>query len=79
MESLNEDDTPIVELRVPAIIEAFENAIKALDSKPIIMAIRPAGRSQVLLDHGCGAVGVAMNSAPTEALRVVPPSQVKST
>ena len=31
VESLNEDDTPIVEARVPAIVENFENAIKDLD------------------------------------------------
>ena len=80
VESLNEDDTPIVELRVPAIIEAFESVIKALDSEPIIIGHSAGGAfTQVLLDHGCGAVGVAMNSAPTEGVRVVPPSQVRST
>ena len=35
--------------------------------------------TQILLDHGFGAAGVALNSAPTEGVRVVPLSQVKST
>ena len=80
VEALNEDDTPIVEARVPAIVENFENAIKGLDSAPIIIGHSAGGAfTQVLLDHGYGAAGVAMNSAPTEGVRIVPPSQVKST
>ena len=35
--------------------------------------------TQVLLDHGFGAAGVAINSAPTEGVKVVPASQIKST
>jgi pimeloyl-ACP methyl ester carboxylesterase len=34
---------------------------------------------QILLDHGFGAAGVAINSAPTEGVPVVPFSQIKST
>ena len=35
--------------------------------------------TQMLLDHGLGAVGVAINSAPTEGVPVVPLSQIKAT
>jgi pimeloyl-ACP methyl ester carboxylesterase len=35
--------------------------------------------TQVLLDHGFGAAGVAINSAPTEGVKRVPLSQVKAT
>ena len=35
--------------------------------------------TQLLLDRGLGAAGVALNSAPTEGVPVVPLSQVKST
>ncbi|HEX5909292.1 MAG TPA: alpha/beta hydrolase [Thermoleophilaceae bacterium] len=80
VESLNEDDTPIVDVRVPDIVENFENAIKDLDRPPIIIGHSAGGAfTQVLLDHGFGAAGVALNSAPTEGVRIVPPSQVKST
>jgi pimeloyl-ACP methyl ester carboxylesterase len=34
---------------------------------------------QLLLDRGHGAAGVAINSAPTEGVRVVPLSQIRST
>ncbi len=35
--------------------------------------------TQILLDHGYGAAGVAINSAPTEGVQVVPATQIKST
>jgi len=35
--------------------------------------------TQVLFDHGFGAVGVAICSAPTEGVKIVPLSPVKST
>src|SRR6185312_15691721 len=35
--------------------------------------------TQILLDHGYGTAGVAINSAPTEGVAVVPLSQVKAT
>jgi pimeloyl-ACP methyl ester carboxylesterase len=34
--------------------------------------------TQILLDHGFGAAGVAINSAPTEGVPVVPLSQIKA-
>ena len=62
VEALNEDDTPIVEARVPAIIEKFENAISELDSEPIIIGHSAGGAFvQIMLDHGYGAAGVAIN------------------
>jgi len=35
--------------------------------------------TQILLDHGHGAAGVAINSAPTEGVKTVPLAQVKAT
>src|SRR4029079_9571490 len=35
--------------------------------------------AQVMLDRGYGAAGVALNSAPTEGVKIVPLSQAKST
>jgi pimeloyl-ACP methyl ester carboxylesterase len=34
--------------------------------------------TQLLLDRGCGAAAVVIDSAPTEGVRVNPPSQIKS-
>ena len=47
---------------------------------PILMGHSAGGAfTQILLDHGFGAAGVAINSAPTEGVKVVPLSQIKST
>ena len=80
VESLNADPTPILKLTVPQIIAHLEAVIRELPSPPIIIGHSAGGAfTQILLDHGFGAAGVAMNSAPTEGVRVVPLSQVKST
>jgi pimeloyl-ACP methyl ester carboxylesterase len=80
VEALNADPTPIVDLRVPAIIEHLEAVVGALDSPPIIMGHSAGGAfTQILLDHGFGAAGVAINSAPTEGVKVVPATQIKAT
>ncbi|BEL11722.1 alpha/beta fold hydrolase [Actinoplanes sichuanensis] len=80
VEALNADPSPIVNVTVPQIIEHIEAEIRALPEAPIIIGHSAGGAfTQILLDHGFGAAGVAMNSAPTEGVRVVPLSQVKST
>jgi pimeloyl-ACP methyl ester carboxylesterase len=80
VEALRADPDVIVRLTVPAIIAELEATLAGLDSKPIIIGHSAGGAfTQVLLDHGYGAAGVAMNSAPTEGVRVVPASQVRST
>jgi len=80
VEALNADPSPIESLTVPAIIEHLEAVVGELDSPPIIMGHSAGGVfTQILLDHGFGAVGVAINSAPTEGVKVVPLSQIRST
>jgi pimeloyl-ACP methyl ester carboxylesterase len=80
VEALNTDPTPVAELTVPAIIASLESLIGDLETPPILMAHSAGGAfTQVLLDHGLGAVGVVMNSAPTEGVRVIPASQVRAT
>jgi pimeloyl-ACP methyl ester carboxylesterase len=80
VEALNADTTPIEQVTVPQIIEHFEAVIGELDEPPIIMGHSAGGVfTQILLDHGHGAVGVAINSAPTEGVKRVPLSQIKAT
>ena len=79
VEALNEDPTPIEELTVPGVVEHLEKVVGGLDKPPILIGHSAGGTFvQLLLDHGFGAVGVAMNSAPTEGVRVTPPAQIKS-
>jgi pimeloyl-ACP methyl ester carboxylesterase len=79
VEALNADPSPIEALTVPAIVEHFESVIGELESPPIVMGHSAGGAfTQSVLDHGFGAAGVAINSAPTEGVAVVPLSQIKA-
>jgi pimeloyl-ACP methyl ester carboxylesterase len=79
VEALNADPTPIEKVTVPEIVAHLESVVDALDQPPILMGHSAGGVfTQVLLDHGRGAVGVAINSAPTEGVQVVPLSQIKA-
>ena len=80
VEALNADPTPIEKLEVPAIIEHLESIVEGLGKPPILIGHSAGGVFvQILLDHGYGAAGVAINSAPTEGVKIVPLSQVKAT
>src|SRR5215208_5591982 len=76
VEALREDPSPIEALTVPAIIEHYEGIIDGLDGSPIIIGHSAGGLfSQILLDRGYGAAGVAIDSVPAEGVKVVPVSQ----
>ncbi len=80
VEALNADPSPIVDVTVPQILDHLSSVIGGLDSPPIIMGHSAGGAfTWLLLDRGFGAAGVAINSAPTEGVPVVPFSQLKST
>jgi pimeloyl-ACP methyl ester carboxylesterase len=79
VEALNADPTPIEQLTVPAIIEHLESVISPLDAPPILMGHSAGGAfTQILMDRGHGAAGVAIDSAPTEGVKTVPLSQIKA-
>ena len=79
VEALNQDPSPIEALTIPAVVEHLEGIIGELDQAPIIMGHTTGGFfTQVLLDHGYGAAGVAIDSAPAEGVRVTPVSQIRS-
>ena len=79
VEALNADPTPIERVTVPAIIERLEAIVGELESPPIIIGHSAGGVfTQILLDHGFGAAGVAINSAPTEGVKRIPLSQVRA-
>ncbi|WP_205696098.1 alpha/beta hydrolase [Conexibacter sp. SYSU D00693] len=80
VEALNADPSPIEAVTVPQIIDHLEAVVGELDQPPIIMGHSAGGVfTQLLLDRGHGAAGVAMNSAPTEGVKRVPLSQVRAT
>ena len=80
VEALNADPSPIEAVTVPQIIGHLEEIVGGLDKPPVLIGHSAGGVfTQILLDHGYGAAGVAINSAPTEGVQVIPLSQVKST
>lgn len=80
VEALNADPMPIEKVTVPQIIERLEGIVKGLPKPPILMGHSAGGVFvQVLLDHGYGACGVAINSAPTEGVAVLPLTQLRAT
>ena len=79
VEALNEDPTPIEAVTIREVVEHLERVVGELDRAPIIMGHSAGGCfTQILLDHGYGAAGVAIDSAPTEGVRVTPVSQIRS-
>ena len=80
VEALRADPSPIEALTVPGTVEHLEGVIRELDTPPIIMGHSFGGLlTQILLDHGFGAAGVAIDSVPAEGVKVVPLSQIKAT
>jgi pimeloyl-ACP methyl ester carboxylesterase len=80
VEALRADTTPIEQLEVDGIIALLESLIGELDRPPILIGHSAGGVfTQILLDHGFGACGVAINSAPTEGVKRIPLSQVRAT
>jgi pimeloyl-ACP methyl ester carboxylesterase len=80
VEALREDPAPIEGLRVPEIIQHVEDVVSQCETPPILMGHSAGGAFvQIVLDHGFGACGVAINSAPTEGVKTVPFSQLRST
>lgn len=79
VEALREDPSPIEALTVPAVVEYLEGILDALDRPPIIMGHSFGGLfTQILLDHGYGSAGVAIDSVPAEGIKVVPVSQIRA-
>lgn len=79
VEALRADPSPIASATVPETVANLESVIAGLDRPPIIMGHSFGGTlTQLLLDRGHGAAGVVIDSAPTEGVRVTPPSQIKS-
>jgi pimeloyl-ACP methyl ester carboxylesterase len=79
VEALRENPDVIAQQKVPNIVEHIGGIIEKLDTAPIIMGHSFGGTiTQLLLARGYGCSAVVIDSAPTEGVRVNPPSQAKS-
>ena len=78
IEQLRRDPSAIASLGVTDIVEHYESIIRALDRPPIIIGHSFGGlMTQILLDRGMGAAGVAIASAPVKGILFLPFSTLK--
>lgn len=60
------------------VVDHYESIIRELDRPPIIMGHSFGGlMTQILLDRGFGAAGVAIDSAPVKGILVLPWSSIR--
>jgi pimeloyl-ACP methyl ester carboxylesterase len=79
IEDLRRDPSAMAGVGMTEITDHYDGIICAVDTPPIIMGHSFGGLlTQILLDHGFGAAGVVIDSAPTEGIRVVPVAQIRA-
>jgi non-heme chloroperoxidase len=78
VEQLRRDPSPYSRLGVGEIADHYERIIRELDKPPIIMGHSFGGLlTEILLDRGLGAAGVAISPAPIKGILTLPPSSLR--
>jgi pimeloyl-ACP methyl ester carboxylesterase len=79
VEQLRRDPSRIAGLGASQILDHYEGIIRDLPQPPIIMGHSFGGAfTQLLLDRGLGAAGVAISSAPTKGIFKLPLATIRS-
>jgi len=79
VEALRQDPSTIAAMTIERALAHYEQLVRALPSKPVIMGHSFGGALvQLLLDRGLGAAGVAIDSAPTKGVLLLPWSSIRS-
>lgn len=79
VEALNKDSTPLTKLDVPKIVDHYEQIIRGLDSKPVIVGHSLGGTiMQLLIDRGLGSAGIGVSPGTLKGIRDLPLSTLKS-
>jgi pimeloyl-ACP methyl ester carboxylesterase len=79
IDQLRADSSAIDELGIAEILDSYDEIIRALDAPPIIMGHSFGGAfTEVLLDRGLGAAGVAIDAAGVRGITKLPFSTLKS-
>ena len=78
IEDLRRDPSPIAALGIEKIVAHYEQIIRGLDDSPFIIGHSFGGLiTQILLDRGLGAAGVAIAPAPVKGIILLPFSTLK--
>jgi pimeloyl-ACP methyl ester carboxylesterase len=79
IDQLRADPSAIEELGIEEIVDHYEQIISGLDSPPIIIGHSFGGAfTEILLDRGLGAAGVAIDAAAVKGITKLPFSTLKS-
>ena len=80
IEALRKDPSGIEHLGIAEVVAHYEDIIHAQDEAPIIVGHSFGGAiTQVLLDHGLGTAGVAVDPAPVKGVFRLPLQTLKAT
>ena len=78
IEELRRDPSPIASVGVGEIADHYERIVRELDQAPFIMGHSFGGLiTQILLDRGLGAAGVAIAPAPVKGIFLLPLSTIR--
>ena len=79
IEQLRAHPETIEQLGIVEIVDHYDSLIRALDAPPIIMGHSFGGAfTEILLDRGLGAAGVAIDAAAVKGITKLPLSTLKS-
>ena len=78
IQELRRDPSAIATLGIGTIVDHYEQIIRGLDSPPLIVGHSFGGLiTQILLDRGLGAAGVAIAPAPVKGILFLPLSTLR--
>jgi alpha-beta hydrolase superfamily lysophospholipase len=78
IEVLRREPDRVAGLDINEIVDHYDGIVRRLESKPIIMGHSFGGLfTQILIDRGLGAAGVAIDSAPVKGILLLPFSTLR--
>jgi pimeloyl-ACP methyl ester carboxylesterase len=79
VEALRRDPSVMDGLGVTEVVDHYDRIIRGLDAAPIIMGHSFGGLiTELLLDRGLGAAGVAISPAPVKGVLRLPPAELRT-
>ena len=79
VEALRRDPSVMNGLGLAEVVEHYDQIIRSLDIPPIIMGHSTGGLlTELLLDRGLGAAGVAVSPAPVKGVLRLPPALLRT-
>jgi pimeloyl-ACP methyl ester carboxylesterase len=79
VDDLRRDPSALNGLGVSEIVDHYDKIVRALERPPVIIGHSFGGLvTELLLDRGLGAAGVALSPAPVKGVLRLPPSQLKA-